>query len=278
MEIGRELKALRKNLNLTQSEMAGAVLSTSYYSKIERGLNDIQLQDLVDILGQHRIRASKFIAKVENDAKNSDEIYNVELWRDEFKDAYYHQDVGKIIDLKNKFQRYMNHSPQAESLYFISIFAIALLQGKVDEIPNYIKNKVKNIVFSANDWDDYNLKVFSMTMMIYDHNDMDLLIDSILKKYRDVAHLSNHMQDLLSSITINYLANLCLQNRKEQAGKVYKFVDELPEIPRNFFAKTIVNYYRYYLEKDYEKADEIIKFLSENGMSHLVKNFIIPDK
>lgn len=78
--------------------MAGTVLSTSYYSKIERGLNDIQLQDLVDILGQHRIRASKFIAKVENDTKNSDEIYNVELWRDEFKDAYYHQDVGKIID------------------------------------------------------------------------------------------------------------------------------------------------------------------------------------
>ena len=39
MQIGKELKKLRLELGLSQTEMVGDILTKSYYSKIERGLH-----------------------------------------------------------------------------------------------------------------------------------------------------------------------------------------------------------------------------------------------
>jgi DNA-binding XRE family transcriptional regulator len=41
MNIGEALKETRKRLHLSQTEMAGNVLTKSYYSKIERGIHEI---------------------------------------------------------------------------------------------------------------------------------------------------------------------------------------------------------------------------------------------
>ena len=73
IKIGKELKRVRKSMRLSQTEMARGVLSTSYYSKIERGLNDIQTQDLIDLLKQHGLRASAFLERLEDEDNENEE-------------------------------------------------------------------------------------------------------------------------------------------------------------------------------------------------------------
>ena len=63
--------------------------------------------------------------------------------------------------------------------------------------------------------------------------------------------------------------NLILQSA------VYHFISELPEIPRNAFAKIIANYYRACFAGEDSEADQIIKFMRNNGMSHLINNFVV---
>ena len=48
--IGSALKNKRKELGLSQKEMVGSILSVSYYSKVERNLFDINVNDLTKIL------------------------------------------------------------------------------------------------------------------------------------------------------------------------------------------------------------------------------------
>ena len=47
MTIGEALLNLRKQLGLTQTEMAANVVSTSFYSKVERNIHDIGTNDLL---------------------------------------------------------------------------------------------------------------------------------------------------------------------------------------------------------------------------------------
>lgn len=63
MNIGEVLKEERKRLNLSQSQMAGDILTKSFYSKVERGLFSIRADDLLQILDLHNIDYSAFLRR-----------------------------------------------------------------------------------------------------------------------------------------------------------------------------------------------------------------------
>ena len=92
---------------------------------------------------------------------------------------------------------------------------------------------------------------------------------------RHVSNLSGQLQEIMSAIAINYLANVYVQRRKIDLNLIYDFISKLPEIPRNAFAKIVANYYHYCFDGKNEEADQIIEFMKSNGMSHLIKNFIV---
>ncbi len=61
MTIGETLKKERKELGLSQTKMAGDVLTKSYYSKIERNQYEIKATDLIKILRLHDIDVIHFL-------------------------------------------------------------------------------------------------------------------------------------------------------------------------------------------------------------------------
>ena len=60
MTIGETLKKEQKELGLSQTKMAGDVLTKSYYSKIERNQYEIKATDLIKILRLHDIDVIHF--------------------------------------------------------------------------------------------------------------------------------------------------------------------------------------------------------------------------
>ena len=276
MTIGEALKQTRKSMKLSQTEMAGDVLSTSYYSKIERGLNDIQTQDLIDLLKQHGLQASIFLERIENEDSENDLAHKNLIWQKQLEDAYYHQQIERLEDLKIEIGKYKNQSQNIFNLYALVVFSIASLKKQIDQISENIKRQVRQIVFDSDEWSESTLQIFAMTMMIYVPEDMDFLINSIFRTYRhNVSNLSGRLQEIMSAIAINYLANVYVQRGKIDLNLIYDFISKLPEIPRNAFAKIVANYYHYCFDGKNEEADQIIEFMKSNGMSHLIKNFIV---
>ena len=72
MTIGEALKKERKDLGLTQTEMAGNILTKSYYSKVERGQLEIKAIDLIEILRLHDIDVSRFFSQIGTNQKIND--------------------------------------------------------------------------------------------------------------------------------------------------------------------------------------------------------------
>ncbi|MDK6502946.1 helix-turn-helix domain-containing protein [Lactobacillus crispatus] len=196
MTIGEALKQTRKSMKLSQTEMAGDVLSTSYYSKIERGLNDIQTQDLIDLLKQHGLQASIFLERIENEDSENDLAHKNLIWQKQLEDAYYHQQIERLEDLKIEIGKYKNQSQNIFNLYALVVFSIASLKKQIDQISENIKRQVRQIVFDSDEWSESTLQIFAMTMMIYAPEDMDFLINSIFRTYRhNVSNLSGRLQE-----------------------------------------------------------------------------------
>ena len=225
MTIGEALKQTRKSMKLSQTEMAGDVLSTSYYSKIERGLNDIQTQDLIDLLKQHGLQASIFLERIENEDSENDLAHKNLIWQKQLEDAYYHQQIERLEDLKIEIGKYKNQSQNIFNLYALVVFSIASLKKQIDQISENIKRQVRQIVFDSDECSESTLQIFAMTMMIYAPEDMDFLINSIFRTYRhNVSNLSGQLQEIMSAIAINYLANVYVQRRKIDLNLIYDFI------------------------------------------------------
>ena len=53
MTIGEQLKKTRTLLGLTQTQMCSGIVTESFYSRVERGLSEINATDLFRILNEH---------------------------------------------------------------------------------------------------------------------------------------------------------------------------------------------------------------------------------
>ncbi|MEB3363124.1 helix-turn-helix transcriptional regulator [Lactobacillus sp. R2/2] len=56
------LKQYRLRANKTQKEWVGSTVSPSFYSKVEKGLNHISADNLIDLLDHNGISAANFLA------------------------------------------------------------------------------------------------------------------------------------------------------------------------------------------------------------------------
>ena len=93
MQIGKELKKLRLELGLSQTEMVGDILTKSYYSKIERGLHEINAKDLIEILERNRVNISDFFQGIESKGKSK-------KYLEQLRNAYYEQNLSKIVEIR----------------------------------------------------------------------------------------------------------------------------------------------------------------------------------
>ena len=50
MTIGEQLREIRDSLNLTQTQMCAGVVTESFYSRVENGKSEINIDDLLAIL------------------------------------------------------------------------------------------------------------------------------------------------------------------------------------------------------------------------------------
>ncbi|MEK3617388.1 Rgg/GadR/MutR family transcriptional regulator [Lactobacillus crispatus] len=273
MKIGEALKLERKQLNLSQSKMAGNILTKSFYSKVERDICSIRANDLLQILSLHNIDYSSFFKKVENNT-NKHHISKIDC-DNLLHTAYYQKDLSKITELEKMLNDRNNSELNLDNIRAQIIIIKAAISNTLAQISNDEKQYIKKTIFETDNWTENSLRLFAISMSIFDPNEINSVVKNIIKNTHNINSLPEEKQKIISAILVNYLSYFIKKKQRiinTNIDASVKILNSLTIDPKNCFAKIMANYYESILNNKLEKAKTISNFLRENGMD------IIADK
>ena len=173
MQIGKELKKLRLELGLSQTEMVGDILTKSYYSKIERGLHEINAKDLIEILERNRVNISDFFQSIESKGKSK-------KYLEQLRNAYYEQSLSKIVEIRKIC---------AEDYQYRNVYAHAILLEKFfkkKKLSYKEETLIKKLILNIDEWGEDNLRLFAMAISLFDESEIEYELNMILRKYKEI--------------------------------------------------------------------------------------------
>lgn len=269
--IGSRLKQLRLDLGLTQTEMAAGVISVSFYSKVERGFNDIGAEELIEILQKHNVSFEDFFSgKIEN--KTNDKRLNI-LMNKFFKAA--NEDNDKELD--NLITELEKIRPQTTFINSLIVHAKIIYdthdESSMKNLTYEEKKKIKQKVFQKYDKENEYLRIvlISNVIQIYSVEEAKLIINSIIRRYKNTASIEKKLIVALSILMVNYI-DLCFQrNEIDLCDEPLKYLKNLPNIIEVAFSKILGKYYEDIIYGKKGEAEEIKKVLVLSGYDVNVK-------
>ena len=258
MQIGKELKKLRLELGLSQTEMVGDILTKSYYSKIERGLHEINAKDLIEILERNRVNISDFFQSIESKGKSK-------KYLEQLRNAYYEQSLSKIVEIRKIC---------AEDYQYRNVYAHAILLEKFfkkKKLSYKEETLIKKLILNIDEWGEDNLRLFAMAISLFDESEIEYELNMILRKYKEIDKASRKIQEILGGIMVNYLNIMFLKHDRnfEMISKLRNFLYKLPVEPRTIFFNVLADYYGYLFNEEKLEAKKILDFFERHGMESI---------
>lgn len=262
MTIGEILKKYRLNMGFTLNEMAAGVVSTSYYSKVEKNLHRISAEDLFDILQAHSISLGTFLNQL-NQNKNHSKKYTQQII-----DFYYEGDIAGIKKLLADY----NSEDNEEEQYIIALGESCLYD--LDEsfiISDTSKEMIKEKIFSLPNWNLFKLSIYTNFISLYDINTNQMIISSILSK--KIGKYTKSEQTTIIAVLLNFIDELIEKNELSLASYYQQKVDQLLKtLPEWLFYHVLLDFYKnltqYLLARDrtnLRKCEQISAFFKANG-------------
>ena len=234
MEIGTMLRNKRKILGLTQDQFIHGIISKSFYSKVERGLNEISAKDLFAILEANNINLNDFINNAGSTSK-SDRLKVEILVAFNNKNKHEVQELNKKIQVSNCDQ----------TIKLSSLLINAILNNQLDKINLNTRNEIKKKLFDVEKWwnNVYTLQLFCNSMLIFSFDDLTFYMQQLTKQ-KNINSLSFDVQRLIGSICINYFHNCYKNHQTAHAKWGYQIIDNLAKLPDLTIYRIIKNYYQ----------------------------------
>ncbi|GMM18189.1 hypothetical protein LAYK3_13050 [Lactobacillus amylovorus subsp. amylovorus] len=260
--VGSALKNKRKELGLSQKEMVGSVLSVSYYSKVERNLFDINVNDLMRILTLHGIDVVRFFREIKTNKLSEQEILTKKL-----QQAFYEQNLDKINHIVTRIEelKYDDH------LILLAKLMKCSIQKNLKHISSEEKRRIKSEIFNTDNWDTFSLQLFSTSMIIFSFEELTVMVNSIFNHFKMIKDSDKYVQELIASIAINYLQNGYDNNNPKNIDSALKEIELLPEDPLFIGYKELALYYKAVFARDNLSKETIRKILSLSGYSNFLK-------
>ncbi len=272
--IGKKLKSLRQELGLTQTEMAAGVISVSFYSKVERGLNDIGVNDFLDILQEHNISPQKFF---EDFKTNKDSRKQVLVLMNRFINAAY---GDNDLELKKIIKALELIKPKTAFIKF-SLLQANLIEkthdtNAINQLDKVQKNKIKKVIFQKDtDENEYHrIILLANIIQIYSFDEASFLINNIINRYQKVDKLDKNIMVALSVLMINY-TDLCYKEKKYSLCSLpLQYVEKLPNDIELAFTKILGKYYNDLIKDKKIEAKNIRDVLIQAGYNANVKKMV----
>lgn len=242
MLIGEHFRDVRYSQNLTQKEMAAGIVNRSFYSRVENGSSSITVDSLMKILYKHELSITEFL----HDFGNAEPKLGV--YQDKITAAYINKD---IVALKEIYFHFKYEDARIKKL----------LQFLIDELNGVVTKKqfkqLNYIFFKQNKWDEETLWLIFHIMGWYEPDDLQNLIDVIIKKCNR-EETTDRMKQLMVRLAIRYLDICVKQDRNDDEVKeIFTLLKSLPNTSEMRMYKIIAVYYDKLFHHQYDEADDI---------------------
>ena len=268
--IGKKLKSLRQELGLTQTEMAAGVISVSFYSKVERGLNDIGVNDFLEILQKHDVSPQDFFGDYKINKESKKELT---FLINKFMKVAYTENEAEITKIIEEFEKI---TPQTPFIKFSIMLAklIVRTQDKsgLKRLTNNQKNSIRNLIFkeSYNGDEYYRIILIANLMQVYSVEDATFFVKNILRHYHDISKLDRKIKVALSVLAINYVDWCFKKNRFELCKEPLEYIKNMPNNIELAFSKILGLYFEELISGHKEKGKKIKDILYESGYKSIV--------
>ena len=263
--IGKKLKSLRQELRLTQTEMAAGVISVSFYSKVERGLNDIGVNDFLEILQKHNISVKEFFGNYKTKEYNKEKIV---ILIHKFINMAYNGNTFQIKEIINELEKI---NPQTPFIKF-TILATRLIadthdEKTLDNLSDNQKKEIKKIIFQKDSDENeyYRIILMANLIQIYSIDNAAFFINNMIRKYQNFNKIDKKTLLALSILMINYVDWCIKKDRKELCYEALSYLKKMPNHIELAFTKILGNYYNDLCKGKRIAAKSILEVLTDAG-------------
>ncbi|WP_088816539.1 MULTISPECIES: hypothetical protein [Listeria] len=210
---GETLRILRKNANNSVLKFYGGVISTQYAYRVERGIQQIGLNKLNQILNKNDILFDEFLF-----IKNNFNKQEFEQIMDQFFEIQSSLEVEKISLLLKRIDKVGKKEDSFLSYLYI------LLQGYIEFNKNrnifFLKQKVYEIwtgLAKKEEWTYCDLVMISNIIYVFDVADLESMLKRILKEFKRYEKFKN-----IRRLKMKMLFNCCTAFRLNNQVKKTK--------------------------------------------------------
>lgn len=262
-KIGEILKKMRISKGLTQSQFAHNIVSESFYSKVERGKNEITVTELLKLLQVNNINRADFWAKVDDTGDSLQKDLKIQLLN-----AYSSKDKEQISQLNKQIQK----SNYNTDIKISSLLIDAVVNDKVKDLSQRERNQIKRRFLEVDYWTKNitTLQLFCNSMVIFNLDELELFMKELEHTYgEDLNKYPFNIQRIIASICINYFHNCYIYSRYGKASVGFRIISRLAKVPDLGIYMIVTNFYKSYFNDNKGKCKRILNFLNENGLSEI---------
>lgn len=202
MTIGEALRIERKNLGLTQTQMAEGIMKKSHYSKIENDQQSITANNLFKILFSHNVDIEIFMQNIStNFLSNRRKI--ISKLEVEMKEAFNANNGEKIEKILKELLKIAPNS----ALTYRTIIAYKRYQNPNFKIDNNLKTRMIKLFTESDNWTTNvdAIRLLANTMMIFSEEQLDFFVEKLIGKYLKMNSVSEKWQERIAIVANNYL-------------------------------------------------------------------------
>lgn len=248
MTIGEQLKKVRRSLNLTQTEMCAGVVTESFYSRVENGKSEINIDDLIAILKQNHVSVRDFF-----------NVFDQSMPR-----SFQYRCILSAIN--NRDVTWLKKEQKDKPIFKAELTAvIATLTNKDANLSDTARRKIKSNFGRLGKWDEAALWNLASFMSLYDVSELKLLITDIYENKNSIGLTDSSVLTALANVMVGYLGRMYQEKDLDSVLQTIEFIEKMPANPIIMFHKLIAIYYLVLINHDQKQLDLIIKVLQKNS-------------
>ena len=223
--IGEILKSIRKEAGLSQSEMCEGVLSVSAYSKIERGIHQIDIDTLYEILGRNSsiIDVKTFLYELLFNSNGEEGQLYLEI-----NLAYLSKDIEALDKLKNEIEA--NFSDE-QLLNTVNLALLSLQQVDLGQVSSTMRSYINKQIIalcSIEEWNLSTLNQLKMLLPFLETDESNFYLMKIWKNYQKGQKRSLTFLEVYVDAVLIYCEILLKQHAPKQSfTQPLKLVDDI---------------------------------------------------
>lgn len=279
MTVGELLKEYRIKQNKNQQEFSAGIVSQSYYSKVEKNIHRITVDDLLLLLTHNAIPVKNFFEKLEIDP-HQQQLNQVNALFEEVTKANYSDDSSaQIKKIKAKASQMDVEADLKKEMLLIIDGFLELEKEDPKTFDFNLRNKLKEKLFLMPEYDTHKLTLYANFVDLYDFDSNRQIIKQIIKSLEKKK--VERQDEILFAIILNALQQGIEEKKDSETKGLIDLGKQLNVLPEFFLYREMLTFYEELIayrtdkkEMHLKKCELILKGFEWGGMPTFGKEMI----